>query len=382
MSGVGETQLRSDVAVDYTGNIPVAGKFLIGGILDGETTPRATLRSSGAFTYAASANTRIDADRLIVEAGGDIAIRSDAGIMYVGGSLTTQTGHSIDILAGGSIELGSMTLTAPGGGVNLTAQNSGRVVLGYTGLLTADSVTATASGRIQLSTNVNTLQAHLTGEGEVFVQETDSVELTAVSAANGTVAATAGGTLTATDVVAGGNVILTSLTGDVVIGSVQTNTTSGVIHGGAFLGAIRASASNFRLTGASANLRAGDQQISASQSGVTLTGGVTGNLDPTLILGDVVLNDSLMTQLGAGATTDLVLNATGSVTIDPLSTLPRSLQVGAWRDLTVQGAIPTGGAVQLSALRELRVANGRVLATNQNLSLSAGGNILQVDEGL
>ncbi|HET7798173.1 MAG TPA: filamentous hemagglutinin N-terminal domain-containing protein [Nevskia sp.] len=117
-------------------------------------------------------------------------------------SLTATTGDlSVGTVNAGAA--GDVTLTATAGAI--TDANGG------TTNVTADVLTATAATGIDLDTAIASLDASVTGAGNLTIDEADAITLVDVDTANGAIAITAAGAVTATDVAAtGGSASLTS----------------------------------------------------------------------------------------------------------------------------------------------------------------------------
>ncbi|HIG30503.1 MAG TPA: hypothetical protein EYQ50_22990 [Verrucomicrobiales bacterium] len=399
--GADNIQLRAAHKVTVTRNATRDYMFkgIIGGLADGDKLTEVTISTGGVLTLNTSAATRIDSDRLVIDAGQGITVVSDGAFSFNGGRLTAGDGHNITITAQGAIELGSTMVQAPNGTVDLTAHNGGQIVMAATGLIEADLVNASGIGAIELTTNVNRVSASLAGSGDLIIEEQNDAELVSVSAPDGLVLATAGGTLTATHVVASSEAILTSLTGSVLVDSVRVQndaSVQGVIRIGAENGQIREVDSHDTgndLVGFSASLRAQEVLLNSSSfpwatqsmdAGleIDLSNGANNNLDASLILGDVELNNAFLNILDVAAGSDVIVNATGSVTVAAFTNRNfGSLQINARRNISVIGELPNI-PVTLKAGQELNVLVGVTLRTSQDLSLSASGNILGSNGGL
>ena len=441
LNGVTDVQLRSDTAIDYSGELVAVGSFfaqasadnvlvadpadlgtvridvvdldvtnlqlrasnavdlirsatsdyefagVIGGLSDGDLLAQARIETAGNFAYTVGAGDRIDTEQLIIEADGTLDIDSpSAGLSFAGGSLTAAEGGQIKLTAAEAIDLGTMTLQALNGTVVLRSTNAA-VTMGNLGLVDASLLEVTAVGSIEVSSKVDRIQATLSGAGVVIIQEFDAIELV-VNAPDATVLVIAGGTITVTDVTAD-ELLLAALQGDILVNlAVVTN----AARMGAANGQIReveAFDSDSDLIAASANLRA-SQVILNSDSyawadnqvdlGIELTVPVVDNLlDPSLILGDVIVNDALVAELNLQAGDALDLTATGTVTIETLTALiPLAMTIGSWGGILINGSLPSIN-VRLESRRNIRVKNGRQLQTTGNLSLLAAGSILQED---
>jgi len=371
---------------------------VISGTEEGEGTGQVSIITGGVFTVAMTADKRIDTEHLTVESGGGITISNGSGALsYSGGRLTAAENSDISLTSQGNLSLGSLTLQAVNGTVTLTANDSGRITMAGTGLIEAELLVAAGHGMIDLTTQVDRIQADMTGAGDLAVNEQDGVDLEHVSAPDGIVYVTAGGTLTATEVEASSDIILTSLTGSVLVGSVTVQNdgdVQGVIRIGASEGTISEADPNdgaSDLTGYRANLQAQEVFLNspgmdwATQEAVAgleldLPGGANGDLERPPILGNVEITDELLAELGIGAGDDLVLVATGTVTLPALTTIALgSLQVTAWRDLVIDSPLPDSIPISLESRQSITVAAGQTLQTSEDLKLIAGGGILQDD---
>ena len=111
-----------------------------------------------------------------------------------------------------------------------TNQGTGRI-----DLLTGDSatdvhagqLTATATNRIDLDTQVAALLAHSTSTGNIAIDESDSITLTDLDTADGSISVTAGGTIAAIDIDTSAtdddanDITLSTSAGDITIGTVR-----------------------------------------------------------------------------------------------------------------------------------------------------------------
>ena len=89
--------------------------------------------------------------------------------------------------------------------------------------ITSNAATLTAPAGINVNTNINTLTASSTS-GPININETDTITLADVEAANGNISITSGGAMTATKVIAGGtgtSIALTTTSGDILAGDIE-----------------------------------------------------------------------------------------------------------------------------------------------------------------
>jgi filamentous hemagglutinin family protein len=166
-------------------------------------------------------------------ADGSIDIEADGDITAT--SVVSQTDSDTNDIAltaknGGDILVD--TINAGNlGDVTLTANTAGGEILAKNTLVTADELELKAKAGIgtsvkRLETDVNKLNASVTGAGDMYISEANSIELTDVDTSNGLIDITSGGAMDAKDVKAGGagnNVTLTATTGDVTVGDIIAN---------------------------------------------------------------------------------------------------------------------------------------------------------------
>ncbi|MCX5692197.1 MAG: filamentous hemagglutinin N-terminal domain-containing protein [Candidatus Omnitrophica bacterium] len=130
---------------------------------------------------------------ITITAGGAITATDVRSLTDDGANDISLTGTSIDVkyIAAGSGIHADVNLTAITGAI--TNSQTGVDVI-------ADTLTATAITGIDLDTTINTLDASVTGEGNITIDETNAVTLSDVDTADGSITITAGGAVTASDV--------------------------------------------------------------------------------------------------------------------------------------------------------------------------------------
>jgi len=183
-----------------------------------------TLTAAGSVTAAVSAN------ELAVQSTGEMVLTTavadlNAEAIATGNIIITE----IDDIILNSIETVNGLITVDAGGSIDAAQivaGSGNDVT----LLADDSVTATvtalnlsvqASGDIALTTTAANLYAESLATGNIDILETDTIEISGLRTANGSIAVTAGGTITAALVKSltdsdANDIVLTTTTGDIL----------------------------------------------------------------------------------------------------------------------------------------------------------------------
>jgi hypothetical protein len=117
-----------------------------------------------------------------------------------------------------TIAFSAGSIDTTGGTINLNATGAISTTTAAADVSGADLV-ATTDGSIDLDTDVDTIDASVTGTSTIDLDESDAVELVDVDAIGGSITVDAGGTITATDVQAGGagNVTLTATGGGDVL---------------------------------------------------------------------------------------------------------------------------------------------------------------------
>ena len=244
-----------------------------------------------------------DLDDAITTAGGDIRIEAgydDPGGAANAGSLVatsdsdihigsvTSGGGSIYLRASGEIQVeganagaGNIELEAGGGAVGGTITDS----LAGAASMAGSGLTVSAHDGAVLDTAVTSITAHVTGTGNLVVNEADGITLTDVDTADGSITVTANGAVNATDVAS---------TTDNNANDISITTTGG----GIAVGSIAAGA------GAAADV------LLAASGGITDANGATTN---------VTADDLSATGVGINLDTDLTsaaLHATGTSNID------------------------------------------------------------------
>ena len=186
--------------------IITAGGDIIATQVQAGTAGDANLEAAGAITAT------VTADGLVVLAGGPITLITtvanlDAATTGTGDITVTETNSlhlirvltadgSITVIAGGDI-IATQIDAGTAGNVNLEAAGE------ITATVTADGLVVLAGGPITLVTTVVSLEAEITGTGDITVTETDGLRLIRVLTADGSIMATAGGDIVATQIEAG-----------------------------------------------------------------------------------------------------------------------------------------------------------------------------------
>ena len=316
--------------------------------------------------------------------------------------------------------------TDQGSIVSLTSVN-GYVArqTGSDGLVTTRNLTVTASGKIDLMTEVETLNASSTTAGNIDIIESDGIDLVSVTAADGAIDVRVGGTVIARSLVSttdGDDNDITVLTtaGDLLVHVVDAKTQGevsltaeqgAVVDASVDDAAVNVVGDGFSVTamtgiGASgiddldvqltSSLSAentgptgdivitqadagGDLSVDASQS--NLEGG--GSVVVTVVNGDLTVaapgvavagtGNVLLTSPGAGnrVVLDAAVSAgTGSITVNAAG----DVVLEASGDITVSGG---EGTVEVTAGGGITMADGRTVETSGgNIRLDAGTDIV------
>jgi hypothetical protein len=380
-------------------------------------TAAGSIIASGNGTHVAAHNASLDAGGDIGSTGAPLRLNvASLDSVFSGGAATLAAPGDLDVSTT-SLNTGSLSLTA-GGTLTLPATLSvaGAVALsGSTDVITsgggrnlhvdASSLvlrSGAAGGSTQLTTSVGSLDAALTGAGNLTVNNTGTLASTTLATSNGDIGATSSTGLTAGSVVAGGSsrtVSLTATSGDLAVTTVNagSNGTINLAAGGALDG------TSATLTANALNLLSG-QGIGSSSAGfathaatvsaqVTGTGGIW--LAPTGAVtlgalstanGDISVagngNIQSGTSLSAGNGGNIaLLSSGGDVTISHAIT-----QAG---NVTLQGqhvslqAVSSSGAQSITGITTLNGdLSGSAIAVHGATTLAGGARSLQATGAL
>jgi len=149
-----------------------------------------------------------------------LTLNADGTIDFLGTILATNAAPVAFNAMTGSIHIAGTLFTL--GSVSLMATN-GAITKSGAGLVGADALTADAGTGIDVNTAVATLDASVTGAGNILVSEADGIDLLAVETADGSITVEAGGAITATDVASltdadANDISLTTTAGDLTAG--------------------------------------------------------------------------------------------------------------------------------------------------------------------
>ncbi len=310
--------------------------------------------------------------------GGTISIT--AGVIdQADGSVMDAGAATITLLADGNITLGNVTTTNAGlAAITITSTTGGIVDGGNTGgadiEANSGTVTITTRGAIgsagagAIDTQVGTLKATST-TGGIFINEADAITLSNVTTANGAINITAGGTITATNVVSktdsdANDIRLTTITtGDILVGIVQISTTGTATAGDIFLtsaGAIEESGAD-----AARDLIAQELHLVAG-TGIGALGAI--EFLASLVSADVIGAGDI--NLAADTTTDMTVTSLTSVggNID--------FELAGNANLFFTGPISSGSATVNGGNITLNHPDGKVTVADDlatDISSGAGG---------
>ena len=403
-SGIGNATALTTDAESITANVTADGLINISEAnaitLTSLTTANGSISvtANGTITATSVVGSGSGNDVSLTASNGDIAVTSvvaadDANIVTLNGNISVVTltaGNDILIDANGAI-------TEDG--------NAATVVSGVT-------VTANAVTGITLDTSVANIDASVTGNGNISIDESNAVTLVAVDTANGSISVTANGTITATKVqsltdLSANSISLTATTGDLLAGNISAgsangdatlvatagsildsdaaNVTADVLSLTAATGIGNATALSTAANSITANVTANGIMNISEVDAVTLTSLETANGSITVVAGGALtasevqsLTDSDDNEISLTATTgnltagNISAGATGDVT----------LKSTAGSILDASGNV-TADVVTLTALDGIgNVANAVTTAANSitaNVTANGSMNISELD---
>ncbi len=358
----------------------------------------------------ASSSASLSANQLTIRAAGSIEVNTeitslDAQTTAIGDITIVET-DAIDItnlqtnngaitLTAGEIDATlvnsnshDIALTTTTGNIQIDELNagaSGDVNITSAGTLiatvTANELTANASGLMALTTTINTLNAQTHDEGLLSVTETNDLTLGTIQTQDGAISITATGTINATDAQA----LITSLR-DSDQNDIVLNAQSGDVNLISTIDAGENGDVTLTATGTvTATVIAGDLNVDADDQ-VTLTTTVT-TLDITTLT-DISITETDDIETATIVADDLTLQATGAVT---LATTITTLDITATGDITlietdaisITNITAENSSVEMTAadaitlesamtLGSLTLTNGGLLEINGALDLASG----------
>ena len=227
--------------VFITGNGDITADAVVGDITM-EDSSSWTIIGDGSIGLTAGGNVIQGPNTTVMTNGvGDISVEAIGGDITMGAdSSTVLTEGDVEYNAGGNIAVNEIT-TQSGNAVLGAIAGSITDINGAAPNITADDLNATAGSGIgevgdALDTTVDTFTGTTTGQGPIVISETDGIELTSVTAADGLITVDAGGDIHAVSVVSttddDDNDITITATGggNISIDAVNAGTTSGDVQ--------------------------------------------------------------------------------------------------------------------------------------------------------
>ena len=315
----GAVTLTADAHLDSGGLGAGTGDITFGGsaTLDGNFLLSATAGTS-TLTFGAAVGGTTPLSGLLVNSAGDVTLND------------LWTTNAIDVTASGDIQLAALdagttiSLVTSGGSIN-DADDDNISNLNAAGLITltalneigggAAPAVVDSAGALEIADG-NTVNASVTGAGQISLAGLGSLSLADVDTVNGAIEVTASDTIVATDVVAGGgsSVSLTTVSaGDINVGIVDAGTGDVTISSVASIDELAgdAGSDDIDISGAIVTLIAatgigesGNPEIAASTSlAIDNTNTTTTSHVDVRIIGDVTLDGTIRNQSPGGALT-------------------------------------------------------------------------------
>ena len=359
VTGAGADTVTVNGNATFTGDVNIASQNIAfnGGTLSAGTTKSVTLNAGlGAIStngpgrrcvaqdLFATATTGIDLDTTVVTitasntGAGNIVIDETDAVTLT--SLTAANGNisisnaTADMTVVTVTASGSVNLTATAGNIVDDGSNATRVSAGTSATFTANAGAIGVAGAMsQIDTAAASITA--TSANGIWIGELDTVAITNATTTNGIIEIVSGGTMTATNVVAGGasDLRLTTTAGDIVVSVVDAAGDSVLLQAAGAITDGNGSANNITAT----NLNA------VAGTGI----GTAGN----------AIETSITNLAASGGTGGVFVTNTGDLTITNLTTftVPTSgvtatgdITIATTGNLTVSKAVTSSGAVTLS----------------------------------
>ncbi len=345
-TSVSATSLKTSVAI-VDAHVTGSGNLLI--TEQDSITLEDLVTSNGAITVTAGGT--LTAVQVISQTDSD---ENDISLTTTAGSIAAG-----EISAGLGVE----------GDVTLVSANQ---ITDLPGNITADVLSATSAGAMQLDTAVNSLTVNTTAAGEIVITETDAILLNSVQSANGAISVTAGGQIAATSIVS----LTDAEENDILLRSTGAGIQVTHVDAGHNFGDVTLDAPNGVITDIG-NTVIADELVVSSLSGIqlntqvnSLDAAVSGAGAITVVEVDSIILTNLTT-------------ADGSITVDAGPITVVSIEAGAGGDvsLTSTGAIDEDGAANTMLagnLLTIRAAGSVTLdtsVTTADVVTSAAGDI-------
>lgn len=311
----GTVLVNRDVVSD-TANIGIRGRSVqqIAAVATGGAGSVSVMASSGDLTMLAAATTATDSGSMTITATGDVQLAS----------LVSSTGDLSITADSDANSVGSITDS------NAAAAN----------LTTAGVTALSAATGIDVDTNLPSITAIVTATGDVWISEADSLTLTNVTTANGSIVISANGPLIATSVLAGGDsadsIDLSTTSGGISAASVSA---SGLVSLAADVGDVQVVNVASAMNGITVTADSGSIQL---QSAVANASGAVIALTASA---DIVDTNGAALNVSATAGTATLsaanIGSAGNNVFKPTAAVP--VQIDATRlNLTATGADPFG----------------------------------------
>ncbi len=324
------------------------------------------LTSQNDITFAATGDVTGVGGAITVTAAG-----SGTGVITMAdGAIINAGSATITLTAEGTITLGSVqttnasaaavTITSTLGGIADGGDTDVDIVAGGRAVLTA--ATGIGAGNA-IETTIASLDASVTGAGNLQITETDLITLFDVDTANGAITVNAGGAITASDVVStndldANDISLTAATGNVIVVSINAGIGNGDVILTATLGSIVDDGVNGTgITADDANLTAalavgdnvGSGQLDTTINSVTALASAGG-----VYIGESNgLTVTSATSTGAGNNVE-ISTTTGNITVVSIASandvfLTATAAGGSIVDDDNDGTVISGNVVNLTA---------------------------------
>ncbi len=363
--GGGNVDLQSGAAISQTGAARISAGTLTGNSVGNTTLNQATNAVATLGAFAAGSGFSLVSAATPAAAGAPSLVVSGPVTGTTSTSISTSTG---DLRIDGLVSGTTIALSASAGAI--VDGNAGAVNV------SGGTLTATAQNGLDLDTDIAALDASVTGIGSISIDELDAISLSDVDTVNGNVAITAGGTLTATDVIATNGTVSLITTGG------TSDLAAGVISGTAVM--LNAGRAITDANGGTVNVSTGVLTANAV-SGIDLDTAVA-VLDASVSgIGALAIDQVGAIQLADVDTAngDLRVTANGTITaLDVAATggTARLVANGATSDL-IAGTI-SGSNVVLAAGRAITDGNGAAVNISTSLLTADAGTGIDLDTGI
>ncbi len=359
------------------------------------TTPEGISDLNGVATNVSAANlvamtaTGVDLDTAVdtldanSSGSGPIVVRETDAVVL--NNVTTADGN-IDVTSGGAMTATFVSAGGAGRDVNLETTTGGIAVVVANAVdkvsltsavaitdinlatpnVTAETLDARAVSGISLDTNVANIEAQVSGTGAIDLEEVNDVVLNLVTTVDGRIDVTAGGTITATFVTAGGALR------DLTIFS------SG---GGIGAGFLSANADRIDLTAATAitDLNGMDTNLTANIAILIAGAGIGSGADK--------LDTTIRTLEAASGPGGVFIANTGTMIIGLVTPIVGISSTGGDIDIMTAGAmfilediVTTTGTIRLAAIESIGPGEQLVLANSAAIQSTTGDITLQAGD--